>query len=343
MLGVIALFIGFGIQPAIATVEPERKILIDSCRHPIDTKSVIFEQLPYEPHESWIFRISDSDAGYRVWDEFWSLEETIHCIDWWGLSLTDPGDFISGNPEEMVFEIIFWDNLLGNPVCTYQVSPHAKGTFIFYNESEMFYWEAPLDPGCDISESWVSIQSVETPNKCYFLWAGSDEGNLYCYHEGATIPDQDSDCAYLLGAEGCYYGDAKIQCESVGMNFGKACPGTTVYGNIYIYNIGDGWVFLDWFVDTINVPSWGTWTFSPSSGLGLNIYDCVIINVSCILTDLKGTYVGTITVYNADDSTDFCEIDTSVEVTRNRASYYQWLELLIEHYPMLGRLLSLLL
>ena len=97
-VAVILLFISVGIQPAFADEEPQRETTVDSSKQPSNTKSVIFEQLPYEPDESWIFRISDSDAGYRVWDEFWSLEETIHCIDWWGLSLIDSGNFISGNP-----------------------------------------------------------------------------------------------------------------------------------------------------------------------------------------------------------------------------------------------------
>jgi hypothetical protein len=332
---IIFLFFGFDFQPTFAIenklsddkiVNEEQMnpdFIIDTNQNTIIGNSVqpmmgppMFEQLPLGENEDWIFHISDADAGYRVWDEFWDLQDSICCIRFWGLSLINSGEWTSCDPQGMVFEIIFWDALFGNPICTYQVSPKAKGTFEFYNGSKMFYWEVILDPLCKISDGWVSIQSIGSSNNCCFYWAGSDEGNLYCYHEGATNPDCENDCAFQLISIGCGFHEGKIQCESVGMNFGKAKPGTTVTGQIYIYNKGSFYSWLDWFVDTVNVPTWGTWTFSPASGINLREYDYVIINVSCVLTDIKDIYNGSIIVYNADDSTDICEIDTSVEISK---------------------------
>ena len=60
------------------------------------------------------------------------------------------------------------------------------------------------------------------------------------------------------------------------------------------------------------------------------------------LTDEVGKYNGTLIIYNAHDSIDFCSIDTSVEVARTRTSSYLWLELLLESFPLLERLLTLL-
>lgn len=92
---------------------------------PTKTKSIMFEQLPFEPDDSWIFRISARDSGYRVWDNYWEVQDQYFChIYFWGLCVMDPWTFC--DPEGMVFEIIFWDTLLGNPVCTYEVTPHAK-------------------------------------------------------------------------------------------------------------------------------------------------------------------------------------------------------------------------
>ena len=240
----------------------------------------------------------------------------------------------------MVFEIIVWDELLGNPVSTYQGSPHVRGTFEFYNGLKMYYWTAGFNPNLKISEGWVSIQSIESPNNCWFYWAGSDDGDHYCYYEGATNPDCDTDCAFELGAY-CFHLEPKIQCESVGMNFEKKDPGATVRGKIYVYNVGDFCSWLCWFVDTVNVPAWGTWTFSPASGYPVREGDCDIINVTCVLTNVTDTYNGTIIVYNADDSTEFCEIDTSVEVTRVR-SQNPFILNLFQHFPLLEKLLNLL-
>lgn len=293
--------------------------------------STCYWQPPYETDESWIFRISDSKVGYRVWDEFWDLEYCpIICIRWWGLSLIDFDNWISCDPDGMVFEIIFWDSLLGNPVCSYQLTPKAKGTFKFYNGSKMFYWSVQLSPSLELQEGWVSIQCIQSPNQCYFLWAGSKYGNLYCYQEGAPYPDCDGDCAFEIAGEGCYMWvwDPKIQCDSVGMNFGGRGPGATVVGQIYVCNVGEYYTWMDWFVDTVNVPTWGTWTFSPASGKGVREDDCVLIRVTCKLTDIPGSYNGTIIIYNAEDSTDFCIIDTYVKVSREKSH-----NVLIWNYP----------
>jgi hypothetical protein len=241
----------------------------------------------------------------------------------------------------MVFEIIFWDALLGNPVCVYtQVCSTAVPTGQYYNGMEMYYWEVCLESCCDlIPNGWVSIQNTFSPYECWFLWAGSDDGDHYCYHEGATNPDCDTDCAFELGF--FFVFEPKIQCESVSMNFGKVRPGTKVTGQIYVYNVGDFYSWLDWFIDTVNVPAWGTWTFSPVSGGPVSEGDCDIIDVTCILTNVSGTYNGTIVVYNANDLTEFCEIDISVEVTRIRSKNAFILNL-FQRFPLLERLLSLI-
>jgi hypothetical protein len=161
---------------------------------------VIFEQLPIPESGNWIFRTSAADPGYRVHDNFPDLEDDICDIHWWGLSLVYPWE--ACDPAGMVFEIIFWQGLLQSPVCSYQVSPTAQGTGEYYAGFEMYYWQANLVPCCPMQGGgWVSIQSIESPNDCWFLWAGSEDGDLYCYQEGATYPDQESDCAFQLTKE----------------------------------------------------------------------------------------------------------------------------------------------
>jgi len=332
-VAVILLFLGLAIQPAIAND-------ISTIFLNIENNLGGFEQSPYGPNESWIFYISDADAGLRVWDQYWDVFDPICPIDWWGLSLVHP--WTNCNPEGMVFEIIFWDALLGNPICTYQITPYVIPTGIFYNGAELYQWEIELDPCCDlIPYGWISIQSIESPNNCWFHWAGSGDGDLYCYHEGASNPDRDSDCSFhFIFCDPPY---PRIHRDPIGMDFSKARAGTTVTAQIYICNVGEPGSYLNWYVDTAAVPTWGTWTFTPSSGTGVAEGDCILIDVTCVLTDTWGDYTGTITVYNADDSTDFCEIDTSIELTRAKVLYNQWFRALFEHFPMMQRLLNLLL
>jgi hypothetical protein len=162
---------------------------------------VLYEQLPIPESGSWTFRTSSTDAGYRVHDNFPDINEEICDIHWWGLSLVYPWE--ACDPTGMVFEIIFWNGLMQDPVCTYQVSPTAVGTGEYYAGFEQYYWEAQLDPCCYMpGGGWVSIQSIDSPNGCWFLWASSADGDMYCYQEGSTTPDGDSDCAFQLTAFG---------------------------------------------------------------------------------------------------------------------------------------------
>lgn len=307
---------------------------------PIKNGPIMFEQLPFEPDEEWIFRISASDSGYRVWDEYWDIQDQYFChLHFWGLCVMDPWTFC--DPEAMVFEIIFWDALLGNPICTYEFTPHARPTGKFYNGSELFYWKVDLDPCCDcVPDGWVSIQSIQSPFECWFLWAGSGDGDLYCYQEGATNPDGDSDCAFQLAMCDCET-PTKIVCDSVGMNFGKVGPNATVTGQIYVCNEGLEGSYMEWYVDTVHVPKWGTWTFSPASGTGVAKGDCDIIDVTCVLTNATGSYNGTIIIYNAgDDPDDFCEIYTSVEITKAR-SYKKVIWNIFSQFPVLKKFLGI--
>ena len=79
----------------------------------------------------------------------------------------------------------------------------------------------------------------------------------------------------------------------------------------------------------------GYWTFEPESGTGLAEGDRVIINVTIILTDCLAIVSGIITVYNQDDTKDYCEIETGGEITNARS--YLWF---LERFPMLERLLG---
>jgi hypothetical protein len=49
---------------------------------------------------------------------------------------------------------------------------------------------------------WISIQSTGSPNGCWFLWAGSEDGDLYSYQDGGDPPEKTYDMAFQLTAWG---------------------------------------------------------------------------------------------------------------------------------------------
>lgn len=296
---------------------------------------ILFSQLPFEPWEDFTSYTSSIKSDDRVHDNYWDVKEPICNIHWWGFSLTWTGSqWIECDPEGMCFEIIFWDSLLENKTCEYtQVCPHAISTGKTYDGLEMLHWRIILDPCCDqFPDGWVSIQCISSPNDCYFLWAGSDDGDLYSYQEGYQDPDLDTDVAFEFTPPGPPP-VPNIECIAVGMDFGKASPGEDVNGQIEVCNDGDPGTFLNWYVDTTNLPPWGTWKFTPSNGSDLFEPDCEIVNVVCTVTDLEDEYIGTITVYNADDLSNFCVVDTSIKVPRTKTLYHPLLIRLFKFLP----------
>jgi hypothetical protein len=151
---------------------------------------VIFTQTPTSPDADWNAYTSDFNMDYLCLDDFWELTEPICDIHWWGFSLR----FIEGwwypcDPTGIQFEIVFY-NENGNPVCTYApVIPTPVSTGQYYNDYELFYWEYDLDPCCELSNGWVSIQSIYSPNDCAFLWMNSPDGNNNAQQNGGYLND----------------------------------------------------------------------------------------------------------------------------------------------------------
>ena len=198
MKGAVVLLIAFAMFFSTVIVsadinQEKKELQIDSiCPEKIDTissniiiksaqGSVIFQQLPSDPNDSWHVYPSASNVNYLIAENFWDLTESICDIHWWGFSAFWDYVWIPCDPSGMQFEIIFYDTNL-NPVCVYSpviVTPVSTG--IFYNSWELFYWETDLDPCCYISNGWVSIQSISSPSDCSFLWITSETGDDLAY------------------------------------------------------------------------------------------------------------------------------------------------------------------
>jgi len=211
LLIAVALFLSTSVTAeTVKNTQVEKAFIKTTNTNPTDPVitpvfgPVIFSQKPYEPDEEWTFYLSDASAGYICADDFWEITEPICDIHWWGLTLFWNGaSYEACDPTGMIFEIIFYD-MSGAPVCTYQVQPPAIPTGKYYSalNFEMYYWETDLDPCCQIDNGWVSIQSIQSPNECYFLWAGSPEGNWNGQQNWVPFPDGEDNLAFQLTAGG---------------------------------------------------------------------------------------------------------------------------------------------
>ena len=293
---------------------------------------VIFAQRPFEPDEEWIFYTSSSDAEYIVYDNFWELTQDICDIHWWGVSAVYP--WAPCDPAGMKFEIIFYEAgaAPGAPVCVYtNIAPTITPTGKIYSTFEMFYFETDLEPCCPLDTGWVSIQSISSPNDCWFLWAGSPEGDLLYYQNDEP---QDGDCAFQLTAEGPPP-KALICCDADGLDWADVVPGDTVKGKIHVCNCGDPYSYLSFKVDSWPT-TWGTnWTFTPPTGAGIAEGDCIIINVSVEAPMQKNqNFTGKIKIINLADPTDYCEVDTTLVTPKNvpffNSNLLNWL---FERFP----------
>jgi hypothetical protein len=120
-----------------------------------------------------------------------------------------------------------------------------------------------------------------------------------------------------------------LECNG-SLSWSKIKPGATVNGSFQVMNIGANDSLLNWTV--INIPSWGTWTFTPSSGEGLTpAQGPVTVQVYVVVPKIKNSgFQGNIMIINKENSSDYCMIPVTLTTPFSQN---------IEHHWFLGRLL----
>jgi len=120
-------------------------------------------------------------------------------------------------------------------------------------------------------------------------------------------------------------------------------PLATKTGTFDVGNVGDPGSLLNWQVTAW--PSWGTWTFNPSSGTGLAAGSWITVNATCVPPNQPNTeFTGNITVTNTNDATDICLISVSLKTVKNKVintPFLMLLEKLVDQFPSLKWLLNL--
>ena len=137
-----------------------------------------------------------------------------------------------------------------------------------------------------------------------------DLGGWYQYHPGGY---NGSWCLHVK----IRLPPGDITCEG-NLLWKKVKPEATVNATFQVSNIGENGSLLNWEVSEF--PTWGNWTFTPSSGTDLAAGDNVTITAEVIAPpEKKKTFTGKVKIINSDDPTDFCEIDISLKTPRARA------------------------
>ena len=119
------------------------------------------------------------------------------------------------------------------------------------------------------------------------------------------VSNWDSDVGNFL-----YYNqffEDNLECSG-SLSWNDVEPGSTVTGEITVQNVGMTGSELDWEIESY--PDWGTWTFSPDSGLDLIPEDGeILVNVEIVAPeDPETEFTGEVKIVNSNNPYDFCTI-----------------------------------
>lgn len=170
-------------------------------------------------------------------------------------------------------------------------------------------------------------------------------GNLY------TIPD----CKYIWEPRSnedlCFetygfeiYAIPDLTCSG-SLSWTDVKPGDIVSGDFTVTNSGDPDSLLD--CEIIEWPDWGTWTFTPKSGIDLTPeVGPITLQVTVVVPEEKNQeFTGEVKIVNKENNNDFCTISILLTTQRNRHAMtpllYQVLEVFLAGSPLLTRLINL--
>jgi hypothetical protein len=177
----------------------------------------MFSNPPDHPDSSWAFNTSELTPGYKVFDDFSGLTEPVGNIRFWATQLHFTGTGWEGCEEPTVtFEIGFYPDSMGmpersNPTCIYTVDiPSVATGRVFAGFATEYQFETDLDPCCDITDGWISIQG-QGDTACWILWGssgGNGGGAGWQEQDGVLVATDDDQSMCLMpcgGGPGCDY------------------------------------------------------------------------------------------------------------------------------------------
>lgn len=172
----------------------------------------------------------------------------------------------------------------------------------------------PSEYTCSRDEGWITVNVAPTESlDVTYRYSASqdmvvtnwdpDIGNYLYYNKmiNGTSPQFDHKT---------YFGP-DLECDG-SLSWDNITPGATVQGSFTISNGGDAGSLLNW--EILSYPDWGTWTFTPSSGINLPTGDLITVQVKVVVPNVENTqYQGAVTIINSDKPADACMIPVTVK------------------------------
>lgn len=163
---------------------------------------------------------------------------------------------------------------------------------------------------------------IDIGNNDGFKWMWKKTSNSYKYISSEGIvevkvwaEDDDWIILYHVGVKGQLI-KPDLDCSD-SLDFGYVKTGESVLKKFTVENIGDIGTELDWNI--YSWPDWGTWTFTPSSGIDLKPEDGeVTVRVSVIAPSIQDQFIGQIKVVNENDNYDSEIIDVSISTQKSK-------------------------
>lgn len=244
-------------------------------------------------------------------------------------------------PEDFIGETAF---IL---LCNYSPGgPYTWSTQLRFNTDTMVVLsdfdgaELPL-----IYDQWIEIRvEIDLDADIQQIYYDGDLLVEKSWKEGVTgggIANIAAIDLFANAATSVYYDDISLEGEALipdlccqgDLRWEGIGAGAIVTGSFEVSNCGDAGSSLDWQVDTW--PTWGTWTFTPSSGTGLTpAQGWQTIQVQCDApAQTNQEFTGTIKVVNTNNAADYCEIDVYLSTPRARIISYTLITTILERFP----------
>jgi len=170
-----------------------------------------------------------------------------------------------------------------------------------------------------------------------WVWKQTSNSNNYVSDSGIVdikvwAEDDDWTILYHVGVRGKLI-KPNLKC-SANLHFGYVKLGQVIEDSIKIENVGGSGSELDWKFDSW--PSWGTWTFTPSSGCNLKPEDGIVtVTVKIVVPTVVDDFTGELKIINENDDNDYEIIDTSLSTRRNKQLSNPSIVLLLEKFQLL--------
>jgi hypothetical protein len=171
--------------------------------------------------------------------------------------------------------------------------------------SQSYWWLRQSNTSGDPYKRGQAWQSVDNG----IHWGSLNDNNFFV------------DCAFQTYS---YISQPDLQCKGT-LRWTNITPGGSVIGDFTVENIGTPLSHLNWKIDSWS--SWGTWTFSPSSGQNLKPEDNPIrVLVSIEAPNItKAKLTGMVKIININDVSDFCIIEASLNTSKiKEINYFQY-------------------